>query len=471
MSQKSKIYAVRIGLNPGIYETWSECQKNVVGFKGSDYKSFTSKEEAELYLSGEDSLKLHISKAKEIEGVVAYIDGSFSEKERKYSFGCILIDKKGIIIEKNGCGEEPIVTNLKNVAGEIQGAMFAVQNAIELGSNNILIRHDYEGIAKWVNKEWRAKDNIIKEYVSYMEKAKGKISIDFEKVQAHSGDRYNEKVDLLAKQGLKSKNIMYKGDTWIKIDDITAEDISLTLEILKEENELIDIKQKNQSYGFVMFTINFKKEKVVLRYDNNNKNLLIQGKFGELSSIVLTYISQIVEPEQMDTIRNECFEINIDKKSIDEQFNCYLNISKKVLSEKMRRVLRQAVYNINIDDKMDDASFLIYPAVRGLEGVIKLILGKYKIDYSKGFGDIFEYNNETKGYNISNESYRNKIGSQKRIGYLCKMYTHYNKQRHPISHWNDPYAEIDDTKIIENCSVAQQIIRDTLQIIEGYYNI
>ena len=35
-----KYYAVRKGLNPGIYNTWDECRKNVIGFSGAIYKSF-----------------------------------------------------------------------------------------------------------------------------------------------------------------------------------------------------------------------------------------------------------------------------------------------------------------------------------------------------------------------------------------------------------------------------------------------
>jgi viroplasmin and RNaseH domain-containing protein len=31
----SKFYAVRAGHNPGIYDTWEECQKQISGFRGS----------------------------------------------------------------------------------------------------------------------------------------------------------------------------------------------------------------------------------------------------------------------------------------------------------------------------------------------------------------------------------------------------------------------------------------------------
>jgi len=43
----AKFYAVKKGKTPGIYKTWPDCQKQVKGFSGAVYKSFTSLEEAE----------------------------------------------------------------------------------------------------------------------------------------------------------------------------------------------------------------------------------------------------------------------------------------------------------------------------------------------------------------------------------------------------------------------------------------
>jgi len=38
-----KFYAVKIGKKPGIYTSWEECQKQVKGYSGSQFKSFTFK--------------------------------------------------------------------------------------------------------------------------------------------------------------------------------------------------------------------------------------------------------------------------------------------------------------------------------------------------------------------------------------------------------------------------------------------
>lgn len=45
-----KYYAIRVGRHPGIYITWPEAQKEVIGFEGAVYKSFTTLVEAQEYM-------------------------------------------------------------------------------------------------------------------------------------------------------------------------------------------------------------------------------------------------------------------------------------------------------------------------------------------------------------------------------------------------------------------------------------
>ena len=45
---KQKTYVVIYGRVPGIYETWPECQRQVHGFSGTSYQSFSSRREAEI---------------------------------------------------------------------------------------------------------------------------------------------------------------------------------------------------------------------------------------------------------------------------------------------------------------------------------------------------------------------------------------------------------------------------------------
>lgn len=47
MAKKQKFYVVWAGFKPGIYKTWEDCQKQVVGFDRAKYISFKTQQEAE----------------------------------------------------------------------------------------------------------------------------------------------------------------------------------------------------------------------------------------------------------------------------------------------------------------------------------------------------------------------------------------------------------------------------------------
>ncbi len=51
MAKKKKYYVVWRGIKPGIYNSWEDCRKQVDGYEGAQYKSFTDKEEAERAFS------------------------------------------------------------------------------------------------------------------------------------------------------------------------------------------------------------------------------------------------------------------------------------------------------------------------------------------------------------------------------------------------------------------------------------
>jgi ribonuclease HI len=47
-----KVYAVKVGRQPGIYETWAACEAQVKGVSGAEYKSFATADLARAWLAG-----------------------------------------------------------------------------------------------------------------------------------------------------------------------------------------------------------------------------------------------------------------------------------------------------------------------------------------------------------------------------------------------------------------------------------
>ena len=65
--KKQKYYVVWEGLNPGIYESWTECQLQIKGFNGAKYKSFKTLQDAQEAFAGqyEESISKKSPKARQ----------------------------------------------------------------------------------------------------------------------------------------------------------------------------------------------------------------------------------------------------------------------------------------------------------------------------------------------------------------------------------------------------------------------
>ncbi len=208
---KKKYYAVKTGEKTGIFESWADCEKSVKGYKNAQYKSFASLSEAKSYLYGDTSdIKQKTEMPSENE-IFAYTDGSYNVKTAVYGYGVVLIFHDGTELVFSGSDDNEKIASMRNVAGELKGACVAMQYAYNNDFSKLKIFHDYEGVSKWAEKEWKTNNEYTKKYAEYAEKIKAKVDISFSKVLAHSGVEMNEKADKLAKKAVgildKQENI------------------------------------------------------------------------------------------------------------------------------------------------------------------------------------------------------------------------------------------------------------------------
>ena len=213
---KKKYYAVLKGKVPGIYYDWDSCKKNVDGFKGAIYKSFPTIEEANAFIENggikqNEDKNINVSKSTEAdsrdimestkEEFIAYVDGSYNDANKKVGLGVIMGVGGDIVrISKEVAANDLI--SMRNVAGEIKASEEAIKYALEHGAKKIVIYHDYEGIAKWCNGQWKTNLEGTKAYKEFYLSVKDKIEIEFIKVKGHSGNKYNDEADILAKKSI-----------------------------------------------------------------------------------------------------------------------------------------------------------------------------------------------------------------------------------------------------------------------------
>ena len=195
----TKFYAVKKGKKTGIFSTWDECKEQVTGFKGAVYKSFKTLSEAEAFLERNEE---KIENIEEVDGVYAYIDGSFDRINGIYGSGVVIVDgdKKH---EYKHAGNREDYAQLHNVAGELEAAKFVMWYAVDKKIKEITLFYDYQGIEAWAVGDWKANLPYTQDYVKFYNKVKTAVKVNFVKVKAHTGIELNEVVDKLAKEAIE----------------------------------------------------------------------------------------------------------------------------------------------------------------------------------------------------------------------------------------------------------------------------
>jgi len=294
---RKNFYAVKKGKKTGIYDSWEICKKLVIGYNGAIFKGFETRKEAEDYLydrqpsnitqdntntstntttskhsntnsnttssiSNENKEPVITFKSrrssnpldimKEIMGIddilpskpigstrnegmndndisstinssncnvddsviidptmnqdnpdkaIAYVDGSYNIKTMEYSYGAIIFYKsEGHKFSKKF--NDPKLRQMRNVAGEIEGSMKAIQYCVDNNIPEVDIYYDYLGIENWAMGLWKTNKPGTQNYKEFFDRMKSKVKVNFIKVKAHSNDKYNDIADQLAKKAI-----------------------------------------------------------------------------------------------------------------------------------------------------------------------------------------------------------------------------------------------------------------------------
>lgn len=257
----SKFYAVRKGRKTGIFDNWDKCKIQVNGYQGAEFSSFKTLKEAEAYLNVYINESIEGIKKEEsscANDIIAYVDGSYDDINNEYSCGVVLFinGEKKVLSRKDN---DPELVSMRNVAGEIMGSMIAIKYAIDNRKNNnerLVIYHDYEGISKWCTGEWKTNKIGTKNYKEFYIKASRLIEIKFIKVKAHTGDKYNEEADKLAKRAL-GIDASYINNEEFNID-INDSSNNISVETIQDSKSNTNDKHKKM------------KTQIEIKYNNNN---------------------------------------------------------------------------------------------------------------------------------------------------------------------------------------------------------
>lgn len=197
MADSKKFYAVKGTVAPAVYDSWPETRRRVHGVKGALYKGFPTREAAQAWLDGAGTATEDVAG----DEVLIYVDGSYSPSAgTRAGWGFVVVQDDAEVHSASGCTPGPALS--RNIDGELEGTIQAIEWCRAHGRRAVIC-HDYEGVGRWALGEWKASSEIARQY---QQRILGKLEgIRFCKVSAHSGHRWNDRADALAKQGLTAE--------------------------------------------------------------------------------------------------------------------------------------------------------------------------------------------------------------------------------------------------------------------------
>jgi len=130
-------------------------------------------------------------------GYQAYTDGSYLDETVGY--GVVVLKNGKPAAELSGPVEKEALQGMRQVGGELQALYKAIDWCQANQVQEIAVFYDYAGIEKWATGEWKANNPATRAYAEFMGDCP--VVVRWQKVESHSGDRWNDRADQLAKLG------------------------------------------------------------------------------------------------------------------------------------------------------------------------------------------------------------------------------------------------------------------------------
>lgn len=301
-----KVYAIKEGFDSKnnkkveniIVNTWAECLSFVKGVKGAKYKSFEDIGEAKKFLNDGEKLLRKEDNEYPMDCLHVYVDGSYNTATEQYSYGMVAMKNNVVLHIESGASKNESARNIRQIAGELEGAVKGVQYALLNNEKKVVIFHDYAGICYHATGFWERREESSKDYYMKMnELMKSGVEVIFVKVDSHTGDLFNELVDEKCKEklGIDSDKTVAK---WL---------VSNKIEVSNEKvrDEIIKIAP------------------------NGSDNIIIRKDVLEKLEVQLEGIDKSIKSDQID---NDIKQV-IDMLSIEDKIKV-LNYSRKILKKK-----------------------------------------------------------------------------------------------------------------------------------------
>jgi len=276
----------------------------------------------------------------------------------------------------------------------------------------------------------------------------------------------NQALSLAIAEYLKEKCTLASGAARpsLSINAVTNEKFQLILEFLKDEcnasvSEAISIQHGQQ------YKVTGKQGDVLSFNLFSTQKLQIQGKPLLLYSETIEILSELFDYKEIIESQLKVIQVDITVSEVVSELEILMPAAYGFIGNKLVSIISPALALRKLTIELSDYSCFAFPALRGLEGYIKLLFSTQigiTID-NKGFGEHFQIKSP------------NDFELKPNIKACCdlnvcraieKSYKYYKSQRHGLFH-TDGIPET--TRILSSRHDADSIIKKITEIIEETY--
>lgn len=255
----------------------------------------------------------------------------------------------------------------------------------------------------------------------------------------------------------------YKSNSFY-LKAIRTEDLDVILEILIEQGNLCE-SDLTDGEGRRKIKLKGKQGETLNITIHTNGAFQAQGKPRLLFSQLIDLLSKLLPFEETINSQLKFYDTNFTSAEIITELENKLVSSHKHINRKVLEMMCPSLAIFKTDMLLPDYSMFAYPAMRGLEGVIKEILVKNGIFVTESEG-VSKYFHSREKISVASEELKGKLSCSKTLRALCTLHHIYSKERNGLMHVD---SLIETTRTLSK-EEAKSLINYTIAAIDSEVN-
>lgn len=195
--------------------------------------------------------------------------------------------------------------------------------------------------------------------------------------------------------------------------------------------------------------------------------LQCQGQGGMLAAHAIDYLGNVLTYKETIDLQLKTFKVEMTVDAALDGLAGTLSKSYQYLGETVRAQFASALALTKVEIALADFGAIAFPALRGMEGVLKCELTNAGFDLTK-FGDFGEYFESALVGQYTMKALHVGIAKEPRATELAQIYTLFHKQRHGLAHMrSDP----ETSRVLTTMDEAKSIVNDVFGSIERFFAV